>query len=114
MVRMENANIIIIKVSNILRIVLYVSRLIINDDFYDNMIKNNKYYLPFNDCIYSFLDKKTYTYKELPNIHFTYKINRTFPKFDKNDYDDLMNKVIIPIILMKKKEIITHTSRQGH
>ena len=27
---------------------------IINDAFYDEMIKNNKYYLPFNDCIYSF------------------------------------------------------------
>ncbi len=70
---------------------------IINDEFYDNMIKNNKYYIPFKDCIYSFLDKKTYTYKELPNIHFTYKINRTFPQFNKNDYEDLMNRVIIPI-----------------
>jgi hypothetical protein len=70
---------------------------IINDNFYDDMIKNNKYYLPFKDCIYSFLDKKTYTYGELPNIHFTYKINRYFPKFNKTDYDDLMNKVIIPI-----------------
>ncbi len=70
---------------------------IINDKFYDEMIKNNKYYLPFNDCIYSFIDKKTYTYKELPNIHFSYKINRNFPKFVKKDYDDLMNRVIAPI-----------------
>jgi len=70
---------------------------IINDNFYDDMIKNNKYYLPFKDCIYSFLDKKTYSYRELPNIHFTYKINRYFPKFNKTDHDDLMNKVFIPI-----------------
>ena len=52
------------------------------------MIKNDKYYLPFNDGIYSFKDKKLYQYKELPNIHFTYKINRNFPKYNKKDYDD--------------------------
>jgi len=73
------------------------NKAIINDKFYDNMIKNNKYYLPFNDCIYSFLDKKTYKYNELPNIHFTYKINRNFPKYIERDYNELMNKVIIPI-----------------
>jgi hypothetical protein len=73
------------------------NKTIINDKFYDNMIKNNKYYLPFNNGIYSFKDKKLYTYKELPNIHFTNKINRNFPKFIQADYDDLMDKVIIPI-----------------
>ena len=41
--------------------------------------------------------KKTYNYNELPNIHFSYKINRNFPKYNKTDYDDLMEKVIIPI-----------------
>ena len=70
---------------------------IINDNFYNDMIKNNKYYLPFNDCIYSFIEKKTYTYDERPNIHFTYKINRNFPKYNQTNYDELMNKVIIPI-----------------
>jgi hypothetical protein len=70
---------------------------IINDKFYENIIKNNKYYLPFKDCIYSFLDKRTYTYKDLPDINFTYKINRNFPKFIKKDYDELMKRVIIPI-----------------
>jgi hypothetical protein len=73
------------------------NKTIINDTFYDNMIKTNKYYLPFNDGIYSFKDKKLYFYDELPNIHFTYKINRNFPKYNKKDYDDLMDKVIIPI-----------------
>ncbi len=43
------------------------------------MITNNKYYLPFNDGIFSFKDKTLYTYDELPNIHFTYKININFP-----------------------------------
>ena len=70
---------------------------IIDDNFYNNLIKNNKYYLPFIDGIYSFKGKKLISYEELPNIHFTYKINRNFPKFNKDDYDDLMNKVIIPI-----------------
>ena len=73
------------------------NKTIINDKFYDDMIKNNKFYLPFNDGIYSFKDQKLYSYDELPNIHFTYKINRNFPKYNKQDYDDLMDKVIIPI-----------------
>ena len=78
---------------------------IINNRFYNDMIKNNKYYLPFNDGIYSFKDKKLYPYNEatneatneLSNINFTYKIDRNFPKFNKKDYDDMMNTLIIPI-----------------
>ena len=67
------------------------NKTIINDKFYNDMIKNNKYYLPFNDGIYSFKDKKLYNYKDLSNIHFTFKINRNFPKFNQKDYDELMN-----------------------
>jgi hypothetical protein len=78
-------------------IIIKANKTIINDNFYNDMIKNNKYYLPFNDCIYSFENKKTYNYNELPNIYFTYKINRNFPKYYKKDYDDLMDKVINPI-----------------
>jgi hypothetical protein len=70
---------------------------IINDNFYDKMIKNNIYYLPFIDCIYSFKDNKTYKYKELPNINFTFKINRNFPKLNQKHYDELMERVINPI-----------------
>ena len=70
---------------------------IINDQFYDDMIKNNKYYLPFNDGIYSFKEQKLYKYDELPNIHFTQKISRNFPKFNQQDHDDLMRRVLIPI-----------------
>ena len=78
-------------------VVIKANKTIINDKFYDDMIKNNKYYLPFNNGIYSFKDKKLYNYTELPNIHFTYKIIRNFPKYNKKDYDDLMKRVIIPI-----------------
>lgn len=78
-------------------ICIKANKTIINDKFYNNMIKNNKYYLPFNDGIYSFKDKKLFAYKELPNINFTYKINRNFPKFNKNDYEELMKRVINPI-----------------
>jgi len=73
------------------------NKAIINDKFYDDMMKNNKYYLPFNDGIYSFKDKKLFQYSDLPNVHFTYKIKRNFPKFVQKDYDDLINKVIAPI-----------------
>jgi hypothetical protein len=64
-------------------VVIKANKSIINDKFYDDMIKNNKYYLPFNNGIYSFKDKKLYNYSELPNIHFTYKIIRNFPKYYK-------------------------------
>ncbi len=47
------------------------------------MIENNKYYLQYSDGIYSFKDKILYSYDELSNIHFSYKINRTFHKFNK-------------------------------
>ncbi len=57
------------------------NKTIINDKFYDDMIKYNEYYLPYKDGIYSFKEKKLCTYDELPNIHFTYKINRNFPQF---------------------------------
>ena len=34
---------------------------------------------------------------ELPDIHFTYIINKNFPKCNEKDNDDWMDKVIIPI-----------------
>ena len=65
------------------------NKTIINDRFYD--------YLLFNDGIYSFKDKKLYNYTDLSNIYFTFKINRNFFKFNQKDYDELMDRVIIPI-----------------
>ena len=73
-------------------ICIKANKTIVNNKFYDQMIRNNKYYLPFNDGIYSFKDKKLFTYAELPNIHFQYKISINFPKFNKDDYDELMKK----------------------
>jgi len=70
---------------------------IIDNNFSNNMIKNNKYYIPFRNGIYSFKDKKLYPFNELPNVNFTYKIDRNFPKYDEQAYQKLMNKVIIPI-----------------
>jgi hypothetical protein len=61
------------------------------------MIKNNKGYLPFNNGIYCFGDKKLYKYEELPNINFTFKILRNFPIFNQDNHNRLMTKVIIPI-----------------
>lgn len=49
----------------------------------NNFIRVNKHkainYLPFQDCVYSFIDKKTYEYNEL-DIAFFNDTNRKFPK----------------------------------
>jgi len=76
---------------------------IINNNFYKDMINNNKFYLPFRDGIYSFKDKKLMTYNDLPNIKFTFKINRNFPKFIQEDYDELIKRVINPIYPIKEE-----------
>jgi len=78
-------------------IAIKANRTIINDKFYDNMIKYNKYYIPFNDGIYSFKEKKLYKYEELPNVNFTFNINRNFPIFNQLDYNKMMDRIIIPI-----------------
>jgi hypothetical protein len=51
---------------------------IINDKFYDEMIKNDKYYLPFNDCIYSFIDKRHILIKKFPIFIFHIRLIETF------------------------------------
>jgi hypothetical protein len=74
-------------------------------NFFIMICYKKKNYLPFKDGIYSFRedgiysfrDNKKYSYDEVPIIHFTYKINRNFSKFNKTDYDDLIDKVITPI-----------------
>lgn len=73
------------------------NRSIINDNFYNDIIRSNKYYLPFNNGLYSFKDKKLYSYSDLPNVYFTQKINRDYmPKIEK-DYIELLDKIINPI-----------------
>ncbi len=56
---------------------------IIKNKLYDEMIENNKDYLPFHDGIYSCKEKKFCSYKVLPHINFSYKIDRNFPHFNK-------------------------------
>jgi uncharacterized protein YfkK (UPF0435 family) len=71
---------------------------IIDNDFIKNANQKNKNYLPFKNGIYSFVDKKLYSYDEKPDIHFFIKIDRTLPgKKNENDYKELMERVIIPI-----------------
>ena len=49
-----------------------------DDKFLMNNRKNNIGYIPFNNGIYSFIDKKLYSYDEL-SLNFTKKINCDFP-----------------------------------
>jgi hypothetical protein len=84
-------------INNCIKCILSSDKINIDNDFYNNIIRTTKYYLPFNNGVYSFLDKKIYKYEELPNIKFIQKINRDFPIFNQDDYDELMNRVIIPI-----------------
>lgn len=59
--------------------------LILNTGFIDddNFVNRNKQrainYLPFKDCVYSFIDERTYDYKEL-DIAFFNDTNRNFPR----------------------------------
>lgn len=69
----------------------------VDNDFIKNITVRNKCYLPFIDGVYSFKDKKLYTYEELPEIPFTFKINRNFPKFHQSSYEDLMKRFIEPV-----------------
>ena len=69
----------------------------VDDKFYNNIIKTTKYYLPFNNGVYSFLDKKFYTYEEKNDLKFIQKIKYDFPEFNQDDYDELMRRVIDPI-----------------
>ena len=47
--------------------------------------------------MYSFKDKRTYTYDEKPNIHFVQRINRNFPTRNEADIKHVMDKILKPI-----------------
>jgi hypothetical protein len=68
-----------------------------NDNFYDDILNSTKCYLPFKDCMYSFKDKRTYTYAEKPDIHFVQRINRNFPTRNEKDIKHVMDKILKPI-----------------
>ena len=67
-----------------------------DDKFLMNNRKNNIGYIPFNNGIYSFIDKKLYSYDEL-SLNFTKKINCDFPTYNNDDYNDVMNNILCPI-----------------
>ena len=84
-------------INNCIKCILSSDKINIDNDFYNNIIRNTKYYLPFKNGVYSFIDKKLYKFEELPNIKFIQKIKRDFPDFNQEDYDELMDRVINPI-----------------
>ena len=61
-----------------------------------NQIKS-KEYLPFTNGVYSMRHKKLMNYDEVP-CQFTQMIDRDFPVYNKDSFDTLMEKVIIPIL----------------
>lgn len=90
----------------------------VDNEFIKNINIKNKCYLPFNDGIYSFKDKKLFTYDELPDIPFTFKINRNFPKHNKSTYDDLFKRFLEPIFpdVDERKALLNRIARAlaGH
>ena len=84
-------------IKNCIDCILPSDKIMVDDKFYNNIIKTTKYYLPFNNGVYSFLDKKFYTYEEKNDLKFIQKIKYDFPEFNQDDYDELMRRVIDPI-----------------
>lgn len=89
-----------------------------DDDFIKNINITNKCYLPFLNGIYSFKSKRLYTYEQLPDIPFLFKINRNFPKFNENALKELMRRFIDPIFpdIEERKAIFIRLARSlaGH
>ena len=66
--------------------------------FIENINVNNKYYLPYLNGVYDFKKRQLIKWDELlNNIYFMFIINRELNEFNKDDYDDLLNRVLIPI-----------------
>jgi len=87
-----------------------------DEDFIKNTFSSNLYYLAFKNGIWSFKDKKLYTYNELPNVYFTKKVNRDFNIGDKKYMIDgaeqdlqfckkiVYDKIINPILPDKEQQ----------
>ena len=67
-----------------------------NDDFINKNQNASKAYLPFKNGVYSFKEKKLISYDDI-HIQFTDCINRDFPEYNKEAYDDLIKHIINPI-----------------
>jgi len=68
-----------------------------NPTFINNMLLKSKQYLPFLNGVYSISEKKLISYEEC-EVQFTQQITRDFPKYDERSFNELMEKVIIPIL----------------
>ena len=68
-----------------------------NPAFINNMLLKSKQYLPFLNGVYSISEKKLISYEEC-EVQFTQQITRDFPKYDERSFNELMEKVIIPIL----------------
>lgn len=68
-----------------------------NPTFINDMLLKSKEYLPFLNGVYSMRQKKLINYDEC-DIQFTEQITRDYPKYDEKAFNDLMEKVIIPIL----------------
>lgn len=87
-----------------------------DNNFVDRLFTSNLYYLAFNNGIWSFKDKKLYSYEALPDICFTKKINRDFNMGDRMYMIDGKNrdlkyckglvykKIINPILPFKEQK----------
>ena len=68
-----------------------------DNNFLNNVNLSNRNYLPFQNGIYSFKDKKLYSYDELPDVKFVHNINRKFPERIQEDIDEVYRKILNPI-----------------
>ena len=68
----------------------------IDNDFEKKNQDLSKKYLPFEDGVYSFVDKKLLKYDEV-NVQFTNYIKRKFPVHNQDAFDKLMKHIINPI-----------------
>ena len=69
-----------------------------DNNFINESQRLTKYYLPFIDGIYSFKDKKLYSYDELPYLNFTQQIYRKFPIYNEANHNELMQRILNPIL----------------
>ena len=68
-----------------------------NSNFINDMLLRSKEYLPFLNGVYSMREKKLINYDDC-DIQFTQQILRDFPKYNEKALNQLMEKVIIPIL----------------
>ena len=67
-----------------------------NDNTFENILDQCVGYLPFEDCVYEFKNKKTITFKEANErgIYFSKKINYNYPvNVNKETYNKVKSKL---------------------